>query len=62
MIEKAGGRKIGVEATEFDRVMDSMTPTLEKYGMVEQINETRKLLDHNNGIYAFLYEFTSMPR
>ena len=39
MIEKAGGRKIGVEATEFDRVMDSMTPTLEKYGMVEQIND-----------------------
>ena len=61
MIEKAGGTKIGKEATEFDRVMDRMIPTLEQYGMVEQINETRKLLDRNNGIYAYIYEFTSEP-
>ena len=61
MIEKAGGTKIGKEATEFDRVMDSMIPTLEKYGMVEQVDEIRKLLDRNNGIYAYIYEFTLEP-
>lgn len=57
MIEKAGGTRIGVEATEFDRIMDSMIPTLEKYGMTEQIDETKKVLDRNNGICAYIYEF-----
>jgi len=57
MIEKAGGTRIGVEATEFDRIMDGMIPTLEKYGMTEQIDETKKVLDRNNGICAYIYEF-----
>ena len=61
MIEKAGGTKIGKEATEFDRVMNRMIPTLEQYGMVKQIDETKKLLERNNGIYAFIYEFTPEP-
>ena len=57
MIEKAGGTRIGVEATEFDRIMDGMIPTLEKYGMMEQIDETKKVLDRNNGICTYIYEF-----
>lgn len=57
MIEKAGGTRIGVEATEFDRIMDGMILTLEKCGMTEQIDETKKVLDRNNGICAYIYEF-----
>ena len=57
MIEKAGGTRIGVEATEFDRIMDGMIPTLKKYGMTEQIDETKKVLDRNNGICTYIYEF-----
>lgn len=57
MIEKAGGTRIGVEATEFDRIMDGMISTLEKYGMTEQIDETKKVLDRNNGICTYIYEF-----
>ena len=57
MIENAGGKKIGEEATNFDRIMDKMLPTLEKNGMEKQVEETRKLLDRNNGICTYIYEF-----
>ena len=57
MIENAGGKKIGEEATNFDRIMDKMLPTLEKNGMEKQVEETRKLLDRNKGICTYIYEF-----
>ena len=57
MIEKAGGVKTGEEATEFDRILDNMIPTLESYGMTAQVNEVRKMFNRNNGICSFIYEF-----
>ena len=57
IIEKNGGVKIGEETTPFDKIMDQMIPAFQKYGLSQQVEEAEKMLNRNNGICVYVYEF-----